>query len=595
MAKHFGSKENSFFKCNPANLNLFGENANLGNSPGTDSSSYYPYYALKSDYGWTDLYNLIDTLNNNPNSIETILNVDRTLWMHAMNYSLINFDSYVGYAQNYYLYEDHHGRFNPILWDLNMSFASYRLADASIHFSGFTIQQAKDMDPLLHYNNVSAYPRPLMRNLFNNDRYRKMYIAHLRTIMTENFNNQNYSARAQAMQTLIDASVAADTNKFYSYNDFINNLNSTVSDLIDYPGITDLMDNRAVYLSTYEGFQGAPTISNISAAPQAITMGGNVSITAQVADADTVILAYRYGADALFEKVFMLDDGTQNDGAAGDGIFGFQLTNIGNEVQYYIYAENDSAGRFAPERAAYEYYTLQAQILPGTLVINEFMATNWTTVADETGDYDDWVELYNNSQTDLSTAGLYLSDNDSSLTKWAMPSAHIPAGGYLIVWLDGDVEEGALHANFKLSSLGEQVILSYADSTIIDSIHYSPQSPDIAMARYPNGTGAFVPRTPTFNANNDFVFINKIEDKIAFKLYPNPTERLVYLELNQPEESAVVELFDMNGRLLYSQELAAYTGLHSMDVSAYPQGIYMVRLKRKNAVRTKKLIINSEK
>ena len=264
LNKHFGSKENTFFKCNPDNLDLYGENANLGNSPGTDSTSYYPYYDIKSDFGWTDLYNLIDTLNNSPNNIEKILNVDRTLWMHAINYSLINFDSYVGYAQNYYLYQDDNGRFNPIIWDLNMSFASYRLADASIHFSGFNIQEAKEMDPLLHYNNVSVYPRPLMRNLFTNNRYRKMYIAHMRTIMQENFNNQSYKARAQYMQGLIDICVANDTNKFYSYNDFIDNLNVTVSDLVDYPGITDLMDARTIYLNTYPGFQGAPSISNIN-------------------------------------------------------------------------------------------------------------------------------------------------------------------------------------------------------------------------------------------------------------------------------------------------------------------------------------------
>ena len=54
----------------------------------------------------------------------------------------------------------------------------------------------------------------------------------------------------------------------------------------------------------------------------------------------------------------MLDDGSQNDGSAGDGVFGFQLSGIGNEVQYYIYAENDTAGIFSPERAAYEYHNI---------------------------------------------------------------------------------------------------------------------------------------------------------------------------------------------------------------------------------------------
>ena len=116
-----------------------------------DSLDYMPYYAIKSDYGWESLYYLIDTLNNYYDSVEKVLNVDRSLWMHALNYTLINFDSYIGYAQNYYLYKDITEQFNPILWDLNMSFGSFRLTDVfSIYFNGFDIYQAQNMDPLLH-------------------------------------------------------------------------------------------------------------------------------------------------------------------------------------------------------------------------------------------------------------------------------------------------------------------------------------------------------------------------------------------------------------------------------------------------------------
>ena len=93
------------------------------------------------------------------------INVDRTLWMHALNYTLINFDSYIGYGQNYYLYKDKTGQFNPLLWDLNMSFGSFRLTDASsIYFNGFDIAQAQNMDPLLHHTQISVSPRPLLRN-----------------------------------------------------------------------------------------------------------------------------------------------------------------------------------------------------------------------------------------------------------------------------------------------------------------------------------------------------------------------------------------------------------------------------------------------
>ena len=239
---HFGNKYNPFFKCNAENLDVTpgGENSNLSNAHGNDSLDYEPYYALKSNYGWEALYNLIDTLNNYSDSVEKILNVDRTLWMHALNYTLINFDSYIGYGQNYYLYKDKTGEFNPLLWDLNMSFGSFRLTDASsIYFSGFDIAQAQNMDPLLHHTQFSVSPRPLLRNLFLSERNRKMYLAHIRTIVNENFANQSYAVRGQNFQNLIDTSVQNDTNKFYSYADFIANLNSPVTLVTaDCPGIT---------------------------------------------------------------------------------------------------------------------------------------------------------------------------------------------------------------------------------------------------------------------------------------------------------------------------------------------------------------------
>ncbi len=300
LINHFGTKNNAFFKGNPESLDLNGENANLSNSPGTDTSDYYSLYDLKSNHGWSSLFGLIDALNSDPTNIETVLNVDRTLWMHAFNYSLINFDSYVGYAQNYYLYQDHNGQFNPILWDMNMSFASFRLADASEFWDGFSIAEAQTMDPLLHHNSVSVYARPLMRNLFENDTYRKMYLAHMRTIIEENFDNQEYFARGVQLQALIDTSVFNDTNKFYSYTDFQDNLTSSVSDLIDYPGITELMDARSTYLNSYIGFSGAPAISNITSSANP-TVGGDLTISASITNADEIILAYRYSSWIYFK------------------------------------------------------------------------------------------------------------------------------------------------------------------------------------------------------------------------------------------------------------------------------------------------------
>jgi spore coat protein CotH len=572
---HFGNKYNPFFKCNPENLNVSpgGENANLSDAHGNDSLDYQPYYDLKSDYGWEALYNLIDTLNNYSDSVDKVLNVDRTLWMHALNYTLINFDSYIGYGQNYYLYKDKTGQFNPLLWDLNMSFGSFSLTDASsIYFSGFDITQAQNMDPLLHHTQISVSPRPLLRNLFLSERTRKMYLAHIRTIVNENFANQNYAIRGQYFQNLIDVSVQNDTNKFYSYTDFTTNLNNQVALVTaDCPGITQLMDARTTYLSSYTGFSGEPIITTIATSPQNFVVGDDVWITANIADATEAILGYRFGANMAFKTTTMFDDGNHNDGTANDGVFGGVISNSANRVDYYLYADNDSAGVFSPVRAAYEFYSIQSQLNLGDVVINEIMSNNISTAGDASGKFEDWIELYNTTSSPVSTDGLFLTDTLGLLQKWELPDYTIPANGYAIIWADEDGGQGDMHANFKLSNLGEQLILTNADSLVIDSITYLIQADDIAFARSPNGSGPFIMQAPTFKSNNDF--INAITEKQEqIKVYPNPFSDII--KWNSLES---VEVRDILGKLMYTSENSNY-----ISTSTWETGIYFLHLKNKN-------------
>ena len=571
---HFGNKYNPFFKCNPENLNVSpgGVNANLSDTHGTDSTDYYPYYDMKSDFGWEALYDLIDTLNNQIDSTEKVLNVDRALWMHALNYTLINFDSYIGYGQNYYLYKDKTGQFNPLLWDLNMSFGSFRLTDAtSIYFNGFDITQAQNMDPLLHHNQISVSPRPLLRNLFLSERNRKMYLAHIRTIVQEHFANQSYAVRGQHFQNLIDASVQSDTNKFYSYTDFITNLNNPVNLVTSAcPGITQLMDARTTYLSSYTGFSGEPTITNIVTSPQNFVVGDDVWVTADIVDATVAILGYRFGDNMAFKKMEMFDDGNHNDGLANDGVFGGVIFNSANMIDYYLYADNDSAGVFSPVRAAYEFYSLQSQLQVGDVVINEIMSNNINAVSDASGNFEDWIELYNTTSSPISTSGLFLTDTAGILHKWELPNQTIPANGYAIIWADEDGGQGDLHANFKLSNLGEQLILTNTDSIVIDSITYLAQADDIAFARSPNGSGPFIMQAPTFKANNDF--INTIEDKQTLtNVYPNPFSTFI-----KWENMERVEVRNVLGELIYTAE-----NTNRISTSNWNTGIYFISLKDK--------------
>ena len=91
------------------------------------------------------------------------------------------------------------------------------------------------------------------------------------------------------------------------------------------------------------------------------------------------------------------------------------------------------------------------------LYINEFMADNDNIIADPQGDYDDWIEIYNPVDMNVSLNGFYLTDDLEDSLQWAFPDTFIEAGGFLLVWADDDEGDEGLHTNFKLGADGEQV------------------------------------------------------------------------------------------------------------------------------------------
>ncbi len=138
----------------------------------------------------------------------------------------------------------------------------------------------------------------------------------------------------------------------------------------------------------------------------------------------------------------------------------------------------------------------------GDVVINEFMASN-DSIPDPSGEFEDWIELYNNTTNVITLDSLYLSDDPALPTKWQFPSGTtIAANGYLIIWADQDTGQAGLHANFALSANGEHIRLSNASAGVLDSVTFGGQVANRSMARIPNGSGPFFQARATFGANN---------------------------------------------------------------------------------------------
>jgi len=153
------------------------------------------------------------------------------------------------------------------------------------------------------------------------------------------------------------------------------------------------------------------------------------------------------------------------------------------------------------------------------VVINELQADNETTIADPQGDYDDWFEIYNDSDIAADVGGLYVTD-DFNIPDLNQIPPNSPAEtaigphGYLLIWADKDAEDGPLHVGFSLKADGERVgLVAFDGTTFIDSIVFGPQDNDRSYGRFPDAEDAWwVFGEPTPQAAN---FLSEYPDAVV--------------------------------------------------------------------------------
>lgn len=199
--------------------------------------------------------------------------------------------------------------------------------------------------------------------------------------------------------------------------------------------------------------------------------------------------------------------------------------------------------------------TLNPNLGPADVVINEFLAGNVSGLTDEDGDRPDWIELYNRGTNAVDLLGWSLTDDPNVPGKWTFPSRVLNPGEYIVVFASGKDRRAPagtnrFHTNFKLDLYGEYLGL------------YGPEYPRVAVSE-------FAPKFP--EQRNDYSYGLDSTGQWRYFAVPTPggpngSSQIVGIA-PEPHFSVGRGLFDQPFNLLLTTTLPGATIRYTTDDS----------------------------
>jgi hypothetical protein len=192
-----------------------------------------------------------------------------------------------------------------------------------------------------------------------------------------------------------------------------------------------------------------------------------------------------------------------------------------------------------------------------TVIINEYMASNGSFLPDDKGQYNDWIEVYNTSDSSVNLSGWRLS-NDKTTAKWTFPGVTINPRGYMVIFASGtgtsDSKALLQHANFKLNADKGGIYLFNPSGEAIDSEEYKDQKSDVSLGRDPKDASkwkVFTNATPGFiNDDTGFAAFQQSRKKENPQLLITelmPSNKTAYAD-NKGNYSDYIEIYNKSDK-----------------------------------------------
>ena len=201
---------------------------------------------------------------------------------------------------------------------------------------------------------------------------------------------------------------------------------------------------------------------------------------------------------------------------------------------------------FFNDEGGYQEYLATLWIFDSPIKINEVMSSNLITLADEDGDYSDWVELTNTGNESMDIGGYALSDSESTPREWLFPeNTTLNPGEFVVVFLSGKDKigkNGELHAGFRLNSMEDTLLCANVQGKIIDMWSVLEPGDDVSMEMDPDSGTAKYTSHPTPGYPNTEDGYNQFQQEQAV----SQNSGLIISEIMLGNETALEDNFGLN-------------------------------------------------
>lgn len=560
----------NLYKCSyPANLDYLGSDPAIYQEPTSWGAIAYELQTNREQADFSDLAHFIDVLNNTslsqlPCELPKVFNVEKYLKIAALEVLLGHWDAYAFNMNNFYLYQNQQsGVFEFIPYDMDNTLG--------IDWIG------------LNWSTRNIYnwappndARPLFKRLMQVPLYRDQYSEHIQTFVNEYFNQPEFIQSAQTLQSLIESFVANDEyytlDSGFDMESFNNSIYSAWGEHVNF-GIQEYINLRIESaLEQLENFTPTTVADVYWVQPQFDLDGDepNVHIKAMLSQNDQSQCKLWLSNNNInwFLAPEFTDSGIFPDEQI-DSIYTYRTNSptVNGKLYYKIICTNPETTY--PCSTSFLWTNASSDLL----FINEVMPSNSSTLADEVGEYDDWLEIYNGGTTAVNLSEYYISDEMADWNKFRLPAMTLNPGEFVIVWLDGDPEQGILHADFSLNSGENQVWLNKLDEGEPRAVDYFayPSSPngELSWERITDGSDIInFTDAPTPGTTN---FITSLVDENQKHplIYPNPAND----RINFGETILMVKAYDSTGKKVTTEYMTS-----TLNVSTWPAGLYTVHL-----------------